>query len=85
MYIHTSHIHGLHPLILLVFHVKTSVMPYVKPSTNKKLQIWMMDGGVNHLLTMCRLNLNLQILAEILVSHMGGSIIFNIVQAESEV
>ena len=24
---------------------KTSVMPFVKPSANKKLQIWMMDGG----------------------------------------
>ena len=27
------------------FMSKTSLMPYVKRSANKKLQIWMMDGG----------------------------------------
>ena len=32
------------------------------------LVIW----GVNHLLAMCRLNLNFKILGEILVGHMGG-------------
>ena len=76
----------LHTVLCEIFYWsfmwKTSVMPYVKPSTNKKLQIWMMEGGqssfdhvhveslknsrwdpglscrvVNHLLTMCMLNL----------------------------
>ena len=52
----------------------TFVMPYVKPSANRKLQIWLMDQcwwGQSSL-TMCRLNLNLKILGEILVSHTGG-------------
>ena len=67
------------------FMLKTSVMPYVKPSTNKKSQIWMKDQcwGGQSFLTMCRLNLNFKILGEILVSHTGGSNIFHHVQIES--
>ena len=40
-------------------------------------------GGQSSL-TMCRLNLNLKILGEILVSDTGGSIIFDHVQTKSE-
>ena len=47
-------------------------MPYVKPSANKKSQIWTTDGGDLSSLTMCRLNLNFKIVGELLVCHMGG-------------
>ena len=40
-------------------------------------------GGQSSL-TMCRLNLNFKILGEILVCHTGGSVIFDHVQAISE-
>ena len=40
-------------------------------------------GGGQSSFTICRLNLNFQILGEILVSHTGGSIIFHHAQAES--
>ena len=55
------------------FMWKTSVMPYMKPSANKKSQIWMMGHwqGDQSCFTMCSLNLNFKILAEILVSHTG--------------
>ena len=70
--------YGRHVIVDWSFVWKTSVMPYVKPSANKKLQIWMTEGGgdpglsyggINHLLTMYMLNLNFKILGEILVCH----------------
>ena len=44
---------------------------------------WSVILGSQSSLTMCRLNLNFQILTEILVSHMGGSIISDHVHVES--
>ena len=53
------------------FMWKTSVMPYTKPTLTKSCKFgWW--RGVNHLLTMCMLNLIFKILAEILVCHTGG-------------
>ena len=47
-------------------------MPYVKPSANKKLQIWMMEEGGQSSFDHVHVESLKKILGEILVCHVGG-------------
>ena len=57
-------------------------MPYVKSSANKKLQIWMTDGGGQSSFDHVHVESLKKNLGETLVCHLGGQSSFDHVHVE---